>query len=38
LIGFMRQLDILMRDDQSVERYFNRFMADHKHAFQGGNN
>lgn len=37
LIGFMRQLDILMRDDQSVEIYFNRFMTDHKDAFQSDN-
>jgi pyruvate,water dikinase len=37
LIGFMRQLDILMRDDQSVDIYFNRFMTDHKNAFESGN-
>jgi pyruvate, water dikinase len=38
LIGFLRQLDILMRDDGAVDHYFNRFMADHKDAFQGGKN
>jgi pyruvate,water dikinase len=27
LIGFVRQLDILMKDDSAVERYFNRFMT-----------
>ncbi len=27
LIGFVRQLDILMKDDTSIELYFNRFMA-----------
>ena len=27
LIGFVRQLDILMKDDTAVELYFNRFMA-----------
>lgn len=38
LIGFLRQLDILMRDDQSIEVYFSRFMTDHKDAFQGDKN
>ncbi|MEJ2100679.1 MAG: PEP/pyruvate-binding domain-containing protein [Desulfobacterales bacterium] len=38
LIGFIRQLDILMRDDGTVDHYFKRFMADHRRAFQGGNN
>lgn len=38
LIGFLRQLDILMRDDGAVDHYFNRFMVDHKHLFQGENN
>jgi pyruvate,water dikinase len=38
LIGFLRQLDILMRDDGTVDHYFKRFMADHRGAFQGGNN
>jgi pyruvate,water dikinase len=28
LIGFARQLDILMTDDSAVETYFQRFMAD----------
>ncbi len=37
LIGFLRQLDILLRDDQSIEVYFNRFMDAHKDAFQGDN-
>ena len=36
LIGFLRQLDILMKDDSAVDHYFNRFMADHRSAFQGG--
>jgi hypothetical protein len=36
LIGFLRQLDILMKDDGAVDHYFNRFMADHRSAFQGG--
>ena len=34
LIGFLRQLDILMKDDGSVEHYFNRFMTDYRHLFQ----
>ena len=34
LIGFLRQLDILMKDDGAVDHYFNRFMADHKGALQ----
>jgi pyruvate,water dikinase len=38
LIGFLRQLDILMKDDGTVEHYFKRFMADHRSAFQVGNN
>ncbi|MEJ2164531.1 MAG: PEP/pyruvate-binding domain-containing protein [Desulfobacterales bacterium] len=38
LIGFLRQLDILMRDDGAVDHYFNRFMVDHKNLFQGENN
>jgi pyruvate, water dikinase len=38
LIGFLRQLDILMKDDGAVDHYFNRFMADHKGALQGGSN
>jgi pyruvate,water dikinase len=36
LIGFLRQLDILMKDDSAVDHYFNRFMADHKGALQSG--
>jgi pyruvate,water dikinase len=36
LIGFLRQLDILMKNDGAVDHYFNRFMADNKGAFQGG--
>ena len=38
LIGFLRQLDILMRDDGAVDHYFKRFMADYRRAFQGENN
>jgi pyruvate,water dikinase len=38
LIGFLRQLDILMKDDGTVDHYFKRFMADHRGAFPGGNN
>jgi len=38
LIGFIRQLDILMRDDGTVDHYFKRFMADHRDAFQVKNN
>jgi pyruvate,water dikinase len=38
LIGFLRQLDILMKDDGTVEHYFKRFMASHRSAFQGKNN
>lgn len=38
LIGFLRQLDILMKDDGTVEHYFKRFMADHRSAFQGRSN
>ena len=38
LIGFLRQLDILMRDDGAVDHYFKRFMVDHRNAFQGENN
>jgi pyruvate,water dikinase len=38
LIGFLRQLDILMKDDGTVERYFKRFMTDHRSACQVGNN
>jgi len=38
LIGFLRQLDILMRDDAAVDHYFKRFMVDHRNAFQGENN
>ena len=36
LICFLRQLDILMRDDGAIDRYFNRFMAGHKYDFQDG--
>ncbi|MEJ2660321.1 MAG: PEP/pyruvate-binding domain-containing protein, partial [Desulfobacteraceae bacterium] len=36
LIGFLRQLDILMKDDSAVDHYFNRFMADHRGALQSG--
>ncbi len=36
LIGFLRQLDILMKDDGAVDHYFNRFMADHRGALQSG--
>jgi pyruvate, water dikinase len=35
LIGFLRQLDILMRDDAAVDHYFKRFMVDYRNAFQG---
>jgi pyruvate, water dikinase len=38
LIGFIRQLDILMTDDGAVEHYFKRFMADHGETLQGANN
>jgi len=38
LIGFLRQLDILMRDDGAVDHYFNRFMVDYRNAFQNENN
>ena len=38
LIGFLRQLDILMRDDGAVDHYFKRFMADYRGAFQCKNN
>jgi pyruvate,water dikinase len=38
LIGFLRQLDILMKDDGAVDHYFNRFMADHRDAFKCGKN
>jgi pyruvate,water dikinase len=38
LIGFLRQLDILMKDDGTVEHYFKRFMDSHRSAFQGKNN
>jgi pyruvate,water dikinase len=36
LIGFLRQLDILMKDDGAVDHYFNRFMADHRGLMPGG--
>ena len=38
LIGFLRQLDILMRDDAAVDHFFKRFMVDHRNAFKGENN
>jgi pyruvate,water dikinase len=38
LIGFLRQLDILMKDDGTVEHYFKRFMTEHRSACQAGNN
>jgi pyruvate,water dikinase len=38
LIGFLRQLDILMKDDSAVDHYFKRFMTDHRSACQIGNN
>jgi hypothetical protein len=38
LIGFLRQLDILMRDDGTVDHYFKRFMDNYRSAFQAGNN
>jgi pyruvate,water dikinase len=34
LIGFLRQLDILMRNDESVDIYFNRFMTEYKGDFK----
>ena len=37
LIGFLRQLDILMKNDGAVEYYFNHFMNTHRHVFQDGN-
>jgi len=38
LIGFLRQLDILMKDDGTVDHYFKRFMTEHRSACQIGNN
>jgi pyruvate, water dikinase len=38
LIGFLRQLDILMKSDGAVEHYFNHFMDKYRHVFQDGNN
>lgn len=38
LIGYLRQLDILMKDDGAVEHYFNRFMTDYKGVFQNSDN
>jgi hypothetical protein len=38
LIGFLRQLDILMKNDSAVDHYFKRFMTDHRSACQIGNN
>jgi pyruvate,water dikinase len=38
LIGFLRQLDILMKNDGTVDHYFKRFMADYRGAFPGANN
>ena len=38
LIGFIRQLDILMKDDGTVDHYFKRFMTDNRSACQIGNN
>lgn len=38
LIGFLRQLDIMMTDDKAVDYYFNRFMADYKEALRLNNN
>jgi pyruvate,water dikinase len=37
LIGFLRQLDILMKNDGAVEYYFNHFMNKYRHVFQDGN-
>jgi pyruvate, water dikinase len=37
LIGFLRQLDILMKSDDAVEHYFKRFMNNHRDVFQTGN-
>jgi len=37
LIGFLRQLDILMKNDGAVEHYFNHFMNKYRHVFQDGN-
>jgi pyruvate,water dikinase len=34
LIGFLRQLDILMKSDSAVEHYFNRFMNKYRPVFQ----
>ena len=33
LIGFVRQLDVLMKDDSTVDLYFERFMAANNIAF-----
>jgi pyruvate,water dikinase len=38
LIGFLRQLDILMTDEGTVNHYFKRFMNDHRSACQIENN
>jgi pyruvate,water dikinase len=38
LIGFLRQLDILMTDESTVNHYFKRFMTDHRSACQIENN
>jgi pyruvate, water dikinase len=38
LIGFLRQLDILMKSDSAVEHYFNRFMNKYRDVSQAGNN
>ncbi|MFH1033527.1 MAG: PEP/pyruvate-binding domain-containing protein [Pseudomonadota bacterium] len=35
LIGFARQLDIMMKDDSAIDTYFERFM-DQQHNLQGG--
>jgi pyruvate,water dikinase len=36
LIGYLRQLDVLMRDDGAIDHYFNRFMSAYKGALEGG--
>ena len=37
LIGFLRQLDILMKDDGAIQHYFSRFMEVHRDDFQREN-
>ena len=37
LIGYLRQLDVLMRDDGAVDHYFKRFMDSYRNENQGEN-